>query len=47
MKEYKIKPEFYDRWGAYEGNDTVTEDRLIELAAEWEMTVEDLLGQVE
>ena len=47
MKEYKIKPEFYDLWGAYEGNDTVTEDRLIELAEEWEMTVEDLLEQVE
>ena len=47
MKEYKIKPEFYDLWGAYEGNDTVTAEQITDLAREWETTVSDLMDQVE
>ena len=47
MKQFKIKPEFYDQWGAYEGNDTVTADTINDLAAEWEMTVNDLMEQIE
>lgn len=47
MKQFKIKPEFYDNWGAYEGNDIVTEDQINDLAAEWEMPVTDLMEQVE
>lgn len=47
MKQFKIKPEYYDMWGAYDGNDTVTVDRINELAAEWEMSVEELMEQVD
>lgn len=47
MKQYKIKPEYYDIWGAYEGNDTVTADEINRLANEWEMPVEALMEQVE
>ena len=47
MKQFKIKPEFYDKWGAYEGNDIVNADTINDLAAEWEMTVDDLMEQVE
>ena len=47
MKQYKIKAEFYDLWGAYEGNDTVTAEKIAELAFEWETTIEELMEQVE
>ena len=47
MKQYKIKPEFYDLWGAYEGNDTVTADTINDLAAEWEKPIDELMEQVE
>lgn len=47
MKEYRIKPEFYDLWGAYEGFNTVTEEQIKDLALEWETTVEELMEQVE
>ena len=47
MKQFKIKPEYYDMWGAYDGNDTVTADQINELASEWEMSVEALMEQVD
>lgn len=47
MKNYQIKPEYYDLWGAYEGNDIVTAEEIINLAREWEMTVTELMEQVE
>lgn len=47
MMKFKIKPEFYDQWGAYEGNDTVTAEQISELAVEWEMPVEALMEQVD
>jgi len=47
MKQFKIKPEYYDLWGAYEGNDIVTADQINELAVEWEMPVEALMEQVD
>ena len=46
-QQYRIKPEFYDLWGAYEGFDTVTGDQIKDLAFEWETTVEELMEQVE
>lgn len=47
MKNYQIKPEYYDLWGAYEGNDIVTAEEIADLAREWEMTVTELMEQVE
>lgn len=47
MKTYHIKPEYYDLWGAWDGNDTVTTDEIEQLAREWEMTVDELMEQVE
>ena len=45
--KYKIKPEFYDEWGAYEGIDIVTADEINELSVEWDVSVEELMEQVE
>ena len=47
MKQFKINPEYYDMWGAYEGNDTVTDKEIAALAAEWETPVDALMEQVE
>ena len=47
MKQYRIKPEYYDMWGVCEGNDIVTADEIDRLANEWETPVEALMEQVE
>lgn len=47
MKKYSIKPEYYDLWGAWEGNDTVTEEQIKELSKEWEKPIDELMEQVE
>lgn len=45
--QYRVKPEFYDAWGAYEGNNLVSFQRLADLAAEWGMPLSALMEQVE
>ncbi len=45
--KYKIKPEFYDLWGATDENNTVTGDEIERLANEWGMPTDDLMEQVE
>lgn len=47
MKQYSIKPEYYDLWGAYDGNDTVTDEQIADLAREWEKPIDELMEQVE
>ena len=48
MKQYKIKPAYYDEWGVYaEGDEIVTLDEIKRLAVEWEATVYELMEQVE
>lgn len=47
MKQYRIKPEYYDLWGAYEGNDIVDDGEIERLAHGWEMPIEELMEQVE
>ena len=47
MKKYSIKPEYYDLWGAWEGNNTVTEEQIKELSKEWEKPIDELMEQVE
>ena len=47
MTQYKIKPEYYDLWGAWEGNDTVTEEQIKELSQDWKKPLEELMEQVE
>ena len=44
---YRVKPEYYDLWGAYEGHDTVTFQQIADLAAEWEKPISELMEQVE
>lgn len=49
MKQYKVKAEFVDEW--YGGNDytdeLISEDEIKNLAADWGMSVDDLMDQVE
>lgn len=47
MKQYRIKPEYYDLWGAYEGMDIVDDEEIKRLAYEWEMPIAELMEQVE
>lgn len=47
MKSFKIKPEYYDLWGAYEGFDVVDDAEIERLAGEWGTTVDELMEQVE
>ena len=47
IKTYKVLPEYWDLWGAYEGSDTVTYDEIKQCAKDWEMDIESLLAQVE
>lgn len=44
---YRVKPEFYDFWGAYEGADDVTVDTVAQLAIEWETALYTLFQQLE
>lgn len=46
MKQFRIQPEYYDLWGAYEGNDIVTDEQIEELAREWDKAIEELMEQV-
>lgn len=46
-KLYRIRPEYYDLWGAYEGNDIVSYDTITELAHDWEKPIAELMTQVE
>lgn len=47
MKQYQIKSEYYDLWGACEGNDIVTTEEIERLAGEWDTTIEELMEQVD
>lgn len=44
---YRVKPEFYDMWGAYDGCDTVTVDKAAELAVDWEKPLYTLFQQLD
>lgn len=44
---YRVKPEFYDLWGAHEGADEVSVDNVTELAVEWETALYALFQQLE
>ena len=44
---YIVKPEFYDLWGAYDGFNEVTVDRVAELSNEWETPLCELFQQLE
>jgi len=46
-EEYRVKQEYYDLWGACEGEDVVNVSEIANLAFEWEKSVEELLEQVE
>ena len=49
-KLYRILPEFYDNWtdsADYEHDSIVTENEIKCLAAEWGVSVDDLMEQVE
>lgn len=52
MKEYKVKPEYQDAWfGGLStdeiGDAIVTKEEIERLAREWDMSVEELMDQVE
>lgn len=52
MKQYKVKPEYWDKWyggmSADEiGDAIVTEDEINRLSIEWGVDVFDLLAQVD
>lgn len=44
---YRVLPEYWDLWGAYEGNDVITLDEIKQCAQGWEMDIESLLMEVE
>ena len=44
---YRVKPEYYDLWGAYEGFDVVTESQVEDLSREWDIPVDELLNQID
>ena len=44
---YRVKPEYFDLWGADEDYCTTTLMELVDLAVEWEETPEELMEQVE
>lgn len=49
-KLYRIRPEFYDNWtnsADYERDSIVTENEIKNLAAEWGVSVDDLMVEVE
>ena len=47
MKQYRIRPEFYDLWGAYEGNDIVDAAEISRCSYAWEKPINELMEQVE
>lgn len=48
MKQFMIKPEYYDYWGIADETDAVVDMAEIErLAIEWDTTVAELMEQVE
>lgn len=46
-KNYTIKPEYYDAWGATDDNCTVTLADIERFSDEWEMSIDELMEQVE
>lgn len=50
MKQYRVKPEFIDKWGSdYEWalDPVVSEDDIRDMANGWGMAVDELMDQVE
>lgn len=48
MKKYEVMVEYWDMWGISNAEEAIVDQVEVErLAAEWEMSVEDLLEQVE
>lgn len=44
---YRVKPEYYDLWGAYEGFDVVTASQVEDLSREWDIPVDEMLNQLD
>lgn len=45
-KKYRVNPDYFDLWDANEG-DIMSESEVSDLAAEWDMSFEDVLEQLE
>lgn len=46
-QSYRILPDYYDFWGADAENNMTTAGEIVNLAGEWEKSVDDLMRQVE
>lgn len=48
MKDYIVKKEFWDNWGASNNTEAMVDDEMIGvLSDEWEIPIEELMKQVE
>ena len=45
-KKYRVNPDYFDLWDANE-DDIISESEVRDLAAEWDMSFEDVLEQLE
>ena len=45
-KKYRVNPDYFDLWDANE-DDIMSESEVRDLAAEWDMSFEDVLEQLE
>lgn len=45
-KKYRVNPDYFDSWDANE-DDIMSESEVRDLAAEWDMSFEDVLEQLE